>query len=81
MLIYCPEQVSGVLTFTATVANAPLTGATFEFFYQGVLQSDLSGTGTIPTGGQATFAFTAPATEGDSLTTTSVTGTTLTPLS
>ena len=68
VLIYCADYNVGDYVFTAGVATTAITGATFEFFYQGVLQSNLSGTGDIPViGTPRTITFTAPATEGDPL--------------
>ena len=68
VIISCRDYVAGDYTFTVDTDTTAITGAVYEFFYDGVLQTALSGTGDIPlAAGTQTFTFTAPATRGDAL--------------
>ena len=69
VIISCRDYAAGDYTFTVDTDTTPITGAVYELFYDGVLQTALSGTGDIPlAAGTQTFTFTAPATRGDPLT-------------
>ena len=67
VIISCRDYVAGDYQFNVGTPGA-ISGAVYDFFYDGVLQTALSGTGDIPSTGGRSFRFTAPATRGDALT-------------